>query len=147
MIPPLHFSICFFDSVFSERQKGSPIIFFWTMRQKLLDRTSWYNPFLSIESFDTGVFLKKRRLPPHKFWVLLNWNISREIFDIPGFLSIDKIDTGNFLKYRRLLLQKVSSLWDRNCSTEVLDTPSLLSIKSFDVGKFQEDRRVPLQAF
>ena len=147
--PLLSFQKVFRLCVFSETQKGSPTKFFGTVRQKLLEQNSWYNRILSIEIFDTGVFLKNRRLPPHK--------------DL-GSVIMKRID-GNF-SYSLVLIhrqnkpipeilwsaegffyKKFSVLWDRNCSTEILNTPSLLSIKSFDVGKFLEDRRVPLQAF
>ena len=144
---PTFFPIFFWLRVFSETQRGSPTNFFGAVRQKRLEQNSWYNLLLSKEIFDTGVFLKNRKLPPHK---------------VLGSVLMKRID-GNFWyslvlihrqkRYRKIFeVQKASStkrsvLWDRNCSTEILNTPSLLSIKSFDVGKILEDRRVPLQAF
>ena len=149
MIEPLPFFQNFSRlRVFSETQKGSPILFFGNVSEKHVDRNSWYSsPLLSIENFDTGVFLKNRTLPPPKVlgYVIMTLFHGNSWYSLVLFHR--RYRFWNFSE-----VQKASSTKSFSSVREKLfDWNSWYSLaliqKSFDFGIFLEDRRVPLQAF
>ena len=87
-------------------------------------------PFLSINFFATGNFLKQhRRVPLQIFSALWDKNFSTENCDapflLPPLLSINFFDTGNFVQHRRVPLRSFSVLWDKTILTENRDTRPL----------------------
>ena len=82
LLPSLIFKFFRYRNFF-ETQKCSPTNFFGTARQQLFDGKSWYSPLLSLNFFDTGVFLKHRSVPLLIFSLLRYNNFSTENRDTP----------------------------------------------------------------
>ena len=124
--------------------------FVWTTKN-FLDGTSWHSlpPLLSINSCDTGSFLKHRRFPLRSFSVLWDNRVSMGSCDTrPFFLSLKFFDTRNFLNHRRVPPRNFSVPSDKFL-TENCDTPSLplLFIKFCDTWIFLTHRRFYLRSF
>ena len=96
----------------SETQKDSSTKLFGTVRQNNFDGRSWYPPlFLSLTFFDTGNFLKHRRVPLRNFLALWDKKYSTENFDTSSLSLIHKL-----FRYQKFSeIQKVSCV--RHCET------------------------------
>ena len=95
--------------------KGSTMEVFGSVRQNILDRNSWYSPFLSIDFFATGKILK------HSTEGLLNEmfrhcetkKISRKVLTAPTFSSI----LFRYPKMREDWRVRLRLFW--HCETEI----------------------------
>ena len=150
MIVPLPFFQNFSRlRVFSETQKGSPILFFGNVSEKHVDRTSWYSsPLLSIENFDTGVFLKNRTLPPPKVlgYVIMTLFHGNSWYSLVLFHR--RYRFWNFSKRQKVYSTTFQVLWDEKKLVKKLwYNPYFLSKNFFDSVFSPKHRRVPLQIF
>ena len=150
MIEPLPFFQNFSRlRVFSETQKGSPILFFGNVSEKHVDRNSWYSsPLLSIENFDTGVFLKNRTLPPPKVlgYVIMTLFHGNSWYSLVLFHR--RYRFWNFSERQKVYSTTFQVLWDEKKLVKNLwYNPYFLSKNFFDSVFSPKHRRVPLQIF
>ena len=121
--------------------KGSTMKVFGSVRQAILDRNSWYSPFLSIDFFATGKILKHsteallyemfrhcetKIFRRKKSW-LFPFLLIHKLFRYQKFFGTE---------HRRVPLRKVSVLWDKKvCTNKNNRDITFWSIKLFDKRK------------
>ena len=128
----------------SETRKGSPTMFFDTVRHQLFDGKVWCPLFLlSFKIFDARSFLKLRRDHLQSFSGLWDKRFPTELSDFP-LLCKRCFDTRIYLKHGGGPLRLFSALWDKVSSIKISDMP-FFCIKFFDIRFFLEHRRVRLR--
>ena len=107
---------------FSETHKGSPTILFGTVRQKLWQKIVIHTPLLlSIETFDTRIFLKHRPVPLRNFSTLRGKKLMAQ--KKISLFCVKFFETRFFSEIQKGSPRKFSILWDTDFDKKPWYTP------------------------
>ena len=123
---------------FLETQKGSPTMFFGTVRLKSFDRKSWYPPLLSMSFFHNRKFLRRKGVPHKDFRYCDTEQFRWENRDNPEFI-IQFFGTPNFPNQKRAPPRCFSALWDWKFQWKIVISPIIH--KKFRKPKFPETQK------